>query len=123
DYRLHRIGAPNNVDNVADDGDGTHRYRTQSLRNITLTGPYMHAGVFDTLPQVLAFYRRRGAPPPGAPPPPNVGPLDPLFLNVRVPPQDDADIIAFLRGLQDDTYDTEAPVDVPSGLPVGGSIQ
>ena len=31
-------------------------FRTPSLRNVAKTGPYMHAGQFETLSEVLAFY-------------------------------------------------------------------
>lgn len=31
-------------------------FRTPSLRNVARTGPYMHAGQFETLAEVLAFY-------------------------------------------------------------------
>ena len=39
-----------------------HRFafKTPTLRNITLTGPYMHNGVFATLNQVMEFYNNGG---------------------------------------------------------------
>ena len=36
------------------------RFRTPSLRNVELTGPYMHNGIFDSLDAVLDFYSRGG---------------------------------------------------------------
>jgi len=36
------------------------KYKTPSLRNISLTGPYMHNGSFETLNQVLEFYNQGG---------------------------------------------------------------
>ena len=38
------------------------KFRTQTLRNISLTAPYMHNGRFDTLREVIDFYDRGGVP-------------------------------------------------------------
>ena len=38
------------------------KFRTQTLRNIALTAPYMHNGRFDTLREVIDFYDRGGVP-------------------------------------------------------------
>lgn len=124
DFRLRRIGAPNNVDNRGDAGDGTHRYRVPSLRNITRTAPYMHGGTFANLGQVFAFYRRPGTqPPPGQGVlPANIGPLDRQVLGLRFNGADEADMTAFLRALSDDGVDTARPITVPSGLRVGGNL-
>lgn len=123
DYRLHRLGTPDNpATPELDTGDGQGRFRTPSLRNVALTGPYMHGGVFPSLDAVMRFYAARGAPPPGAPRPANQGPLDPNLLDLRVNPQDIPDIIAFLRVLNDANLDLEIPEEVPSGLPVGGNL-
>jgi cytochrome c peroxidase len=35
------------------------KFRVPTLRNVAVTGPYMHNGVFKTLFQVLAFYNTR----------------------------------------------------------------
>jgi len=37
-----------------------YSFKTPSLRNIALTAPYMHNGVFKTLEEVLDFYNRGG---------------------------------------------------------------
>ncbi|MEZ4472447.1 MAG: cytochrome c peroxidase [bacterium] len=77
DYRLHRLNTPDNpATPEVDRGDGQGRFRTPTLRNVALTGPYMHGGVFRTLPDVMRFYAARGRPAPGAPPPPGAGPAD-----------------------------------------------
>jgi len=41
--------------------DATHngRFRVPTLRNIALTAPYMHNGVFNTLEEVINFYNTR----------------------------------------------------------------
>jgi len=38
------------------------KFRTQTLRNIALTAPYMHDGSIDTLREVIDFYDRGGVP-------------------------------------------------------------
>jgi len=40
----------------ADQGMGDGKFRIPSLRNIALTGPYMHDGRFETLEEVIAHY-------------------------------------------------------------------
>jgi hypothetical protein len=37
-----------------------HAFKTPSLRNVALTAPYMHNGVYRTLDQVVDFYDRGG---------------------------------------------------------------
>ncbi|MBK8608364.1 MAG: cytochrome-c peroxidase [Chitinophagaceae bacterium] len=37
-----------------------HSFKTPTLRNIELTAPYMHNGVFDTLEEVMEFYNNGG---------------------------------------------------------------
>lgn len=40
----------------ADEGKGEGKFRIPSLRNIALTGPYMHDGRFETLEEVVEHY-------------------------------------------------------------------
>lgn len=40
----------------ADNGKGSGKFKIPSLRNIALTGPYMHDGRFNTLREVLEHY-------------------------------------------------------------------
>jgi hypothetical protein len=64
DFRPHVLGVPDNPKLGATDAgiDGTYAFRTASLRNLSLTGPYMHNGVFTSLDRVVRFYDdvRRG---------------------------------------------------------------
>ncbi|MDD2951533.1 MAG: methylamine utilization protein MauG, partial [Sulfuricurvum sp.] len=39
------------------------KFKTPTLRNVELTGPYMHNGVFTTLKQVVSFYNTRDSDP------------------------------------------------------------
>jgi cytochrome c peroxidase len=67
------IGVPENADTInssIDDDDGKYNlygielhknaFKTSTLRNITLTAPYMHNGVYNTLEEVIEFYNRGG---------------------------------------------------------------
>jgi cytochrome c peroxidase len=75
-------------------------FRTPSLRNVTMTAPYMHAGQFATLDDVVDFYWRGGAD--GLFP----GTKDVLLHQLpELTAQDRADLVAFLQSL------TSAPVD------------
>lgn len=91
-------------------------FKTSSLRNITLTGPYMHSGVYSTLEGVLDFYRRGG----DFPNNPHLHPAMREFqANVGTPammtPEDSQLIIEFLHSLTDERVQREvAPFDHPS---------
>ena len=39
-----------------------HAFKVPTLRNIALTAPYMHNGVFSTLDEVIDFYSEGGGP-------------------------------------------------------------
>ncbi|MEM1079867.1 MAG: cytochrome c peroxidase [Pseudomonadota bacterium] len=77
DYRYHNIGVPENTVLRAENGvaPGTvdlglsanpavddpmqrGKFRTPSLRNVAVTAPYMHNGVFSELRTVVKFYNR-----------------------------------------------------------------
>ena len=78
DYSYHNIGVPRNaalrarngvapetVDEglaenpmVAGDPAQRGKYKTPTLRNVAVTGPYMHNGVFADLRTVVLFYNR-----------------------------------------------------------------
>lgn len=73
------------------------KFRTPTLRNIALTAPYMHDGKFATLEEVLVHYSAGGKP--GIYKDNLIRPLD-------LTPQQQSDIIAFLRSLTDSTFIT-----------------
>lgn len=77
DYRYHNIGVPENAllrklnkspANYVDTGllnnpqvrdeKQKGKFKTPTLRNIALTSPYMHNGVFQDLKTVIAFYNQ-----------------------------------------------------------------
>lgn len=66
------------------------RYRTPSLRNVALTGPYMHDGSIATLEAVVAFYAEGGGRDPAQ---------DPRIQSVQLTQSDQDALVAFLRTL------------------------
>jgi cytochrome c peroxidase len=103
-------------------------FKTPSLRNVELTGPYFHNGSYATLEQVVEFYNRGGN---------HRGPTDnssgtsgfdhspqwgnnPTNLDIDIQPlgmtaQEQTDLVNFLKGLTDERVRCEkAPFDHPS---------
>ena len=76
-----------------------YAFRTPSIRNVALTAPYMHNGVYQTLEQVVDFYNRGG----GA----GIGiqldnqTLPPDRLNLTAGEQ--RQLVAFMKALTDTT--------------------
>ncbi|MEL6670255.1 MAG: hypothetical protein AAFP08_14890, partial [Bacteroidota bacterium] len=70
-------------------------FRTPSLRNVSLTAPYMHDGRFQTLDEVLDHYNKGGEYAPNRSP--NVRPLG-------LSEQDKADLLVFLQTLTDHQF-------------------
>jgi cytochrome c peroxidase len=109
-------------------------FKTPSLLNVELTGPYFHNGAYATLEQVVEFYNRGGN---------HRGPADnssgtsgfdhspqwgnnPTNLDIDIQPlgltvQERADLVAFLKGLTDERVRCEqAPFDHPSLINFNG---
>jgi hypothetical protein len=84
--------------------------KVPTLRNVELTGPYMHNGGLATLEQVIEFYDRGG----------NLSEVEdpelhPFVHALGLTPQDRADLVAFLRTLTDERVRWErAPFDHPA---------
>jgi cytochrome c peroxidase len=93
-------------------------FKVPSLRNVALTGPYMHNGGQATLRQVVAFYERLGDFSNG-----NVHDLDPQMIHIDFVEKDEEPLVEFLRSLTDERVAEErAPFDhpqlfVPNGHP------
>lgn len=127
DFTAHVLAVPDNPKlPTPDAGMGNeYAFRTPSLRNLGATAPYMHNGLFATLPEVLSFYRRisRGGGRRGGGAGLNAAVsrdrIDPLARQLNMRGGQD-DLIAFLHTLDDPNFDRTVPARVPSGLPVGG---
>ncbi|SJM90459.1 cytochrome-c peroxidase [Crenothrix polyspora] len=93
-------------------------FKTPTLRNVELTGPYMHNGSLLTLEQVVDFYFRGGNVSNAAHPA--------RLLTARpITPEDKADLVAFLKSLTDERVRFErAPFDHPQlRIPHGHSTR
>ncbi len=84
-------------------------FKTPTLRNVALTAPYMHNGVYDTLEEVVDFYNRGGGTGPGLDVPNQTLPADPLNLSAG----EKKALVAFMHTLTD----TSATRNVPRRLP------
>ena len=80
--------------------DDRGKFKTTSLRNIAVTGPYMHDGRFSTLDEVLQFYNN------GVEQSSTLAPqLQGAAQNgLGLSAQDRQDIVNFLNTLTDPTY-------------------
>lgn len=72
-------------------------FKTPTLRNIALTAPYMHNGVFATLDQVVDFYNNGGGKGLKIDPPNQTLPFDRLNLTKK----ERKDLIIFMKALTD----------------------
>jgi cytochrome c peroxidase len=132
DFAAHVLGVPDNPKLPESDSgiDQIYAFRTPSLRNLGSTGPYMHNGVFASLPEVIAFYQRisrgggggRGGGR-GLNPLVRRDQIDPAARGLNMRGRGQQDLIAFLRALDDPEFDRTVPARVPSGMPVGGKLQ
>ena len=101
-------------------GKGYERaFKVPTLRNIALTAPYMHNGVFETLDEVVDFYAEGGGIKHG---------IEQNLLDDKIRPfsfskREKEDLIAFLHSLTDESNKPKIPDTVPSGLPVVDSLK
>ena len=104
---------PLDVDRTAVDGS----FKTPSLRNIDLTGPYMHNGGFSTLLQVVDFYNRGGSFREQ-----NIESAHPAIGNLNLTEEQKLALVDFMLALTDERVRQEmAPFDhpqlfIPNGL-------
>lgn len=149
-YELHVVGVPesdeSNLLTEVDRGAGNFEFRTPTLRNLSVSAPYMHNGAFDTLEEVIQFYFD-AAEGEDIHPELQLTDLDPDIRDLELDDDDDGDeeeeeeeeedeneaeeenenedlaaLISFLRTLDDNRFDQTVPSSVPSGLTPGGFI-
>lgn len=95
DESFHNIGLP-----TEDLGRGKfetaahfqHAFKTPGLRNVALTGPYMHDGSLTTLREVVQFYNQGGKRREG---------IDPQMHPLQLTDAEMDDLLAFLESLTD----------------------
>lgn len=91
-------------------------FKVPTLRNIAKTAPYMHAGSFATLDQVLRFYNQGGGRGPD-------GEREDLRIHWHIRPmslkeEELGQLASFLGALTDESLMPCIPRSVPSGRPV-----
>lgn len=86
-----------------------HAFKTVTVRNIELTAPYMHNGVYNTLEEVVDFYNKGGGQGLGI----NLENQTLPFDNLSLTKQEQQDIIAFMKTLTDTTGLTSVPTKLP----------
>lgn len=90
-------------------------YKATTLRNIELTGPYMHDGRFKSLEEVIDFYSG------GIIWSPYVHPLMHHAYDggIQLTSSEKSDLIAFIKTLRDDTFLSNPAFGAPEKLPDG----
>lgn len=78
------------------------QFRVPSLRNVDITAPYMHDGRFASLEDVIEHYDRGGS---------GIRNQSPLIRPLNLTEKEKADLLAFLRALNDDIILTGLPHD------------
>lgn len=86
-----------------------HSFKTPSIRNIQLTAPYMHNGVYNTLEEVMDFYNKGGGAGIGIKLENQTLPPEALNLNKEEINQ----IIRFMESLTDTSIQTTIPKTLP----------
>ncbi|GAB4495983.1 MAG: cytochrome-c peroxidase [Saprospiraceae bacterium] len=71
------------------------RFKVPTLRNVSLTAPYMHDGSLQTLESVVEHYNSGGKPHPNK---------SPLLQPIGLTTSEKADLVAFLRSLTDESF-------------------
>jgi len=123
DYTYDNLGVPKNPENpfyllpeelnpdgfdfidlglgaILNDPAENGKFRVPTLRNVAITPPYMHNGIFKTLFEVIAFYNTRDiAPWPSPEVPENVNTEE--MGDLGLTNQEIEDIVAFLNTLTD----------------------
>jgi cytochrome c peroxidase len=96
DYRDLGLGA------IVGDPTLNGNFRVSSLRNVAITAPYFHNGVYTTLEQVVHFYNVRDVPGSGIAPPEVPENIDTEETgNQHLTLKEEAAIVAFLKTLTD----------------------
>jgi cytochrome c peroxidase len=95
---------------ITENPDDRWKYRTPTLRNVTLTAPYMHNGSISSLEEVIAFYNAGGI---------RNELLDPLLRPLKLSDEESNQLLAFLNALTGDNVD--ALVADAFAVPVGNT--
>jgi len=87
-----------------------YSFKTTTLRNVALTGPYMHNGAYQTLAEVVDFYNKGGGAGLGLELPDQTLPFDHLNLTAS----EQKALVAFMEALTDTTGIVTIPAKLPN---------
>ena len=103
-YGYYNIGLPGAVDDpdpglmrITGAADDRGKFRTPTLRNIALTGPYMHNGSMQTLEEVVSYFNNGGI---------DVSNKTDLMKPLGLSNKEQQAIVAFLKSLTDESFTT-----------------
>lgn len=107
DNGFHNIGV-RSLGDTEDEGRFAHRkvkilkgaFKTPTLRDIELTAPYMHNGIYSTLEEVIEHYDRGGD---------NKSNLSPNMKPLGLTDQEKKDLLAFMKSLTGPAIRVEIP--------------
>ena len=92
----------NGLGSIINDPTLNGNFRVSSLRNVAVSAPYFHNGVFNTLEEVVHFYNVRDVPGSGIAPPEVAANIDTAETgNQHLTAQEEANIVSFLKTLTD----------------------
>jgi cytochrome c peroxidase len=105
--KFHNLGVPpagplkEDVGRYSVTGTESERraFKTSALRNVALTPPYMHNGVFSTLEEVVEFYNTGGG---------DDANKDPEIFELHLTDEEQRDLVVFMRALNGWTAELEA---------------
>jgi cytochrome c peroxidase len=106
DDKYHNIGVPGSGTtdkgrfDVTRDPDDMGAFKTPSLRNVALTGPYMHDGSISTLREAVKHYEDVDLDFPN---------LDPLIDHWGLTDEEIDDVVAFLKSLTGEPVRVDTP--------------
>lgn len=109
DTEMELLGVPNDAEGTEIDDDlgrygmfkteeRKHFFKTPTVRNVSLTAPYMHNGVYETLEEVMTFYNHGGGVGMGFDLPYQTLPSDSLHLTT----EEVNSLVAFMKTLEDE---------------------
>ncbi|HEV7550724.1 MAG TPA: cytochrome c peroxidase [Candidatus Angelobacter sp.] len=112
DNKYHNLGilpAHGSLDDVGrfaitKNSEDRNAFKTPTLRNVALTGPYMHDGSSATLEEVVELYDRGGDDAPNK---------SKLIYKLNLSSQEKADLVAFMKSLNGTLPQTKAPAMYP----------
>lgn len=106
DEKFHNIGIGMQAEKpdlgraaISKDPKDTGAFKTPTVRNVTLTAPYMHDGSIATLEEVVEWYAKGGHPNPT---------LSDKIRPLNLSGQDKADLVAFMQACTSPTSPVEA---------------